>query len=202
MHRPRHIAPLIASLLPLAGCGGSDAAAVPDGLGNVAQVALERTAEASDDDPDVSSVPRDADEIDVAYAQAVVDAIARVETVAFDVLAEVGDPEHPAVVPLLASTRTPRWLHLDLQRLQEHGEHALLDGFEPPATEVLRIGSASRGCIHLLADHVAPLLHDDPAVSQPHAVVLLRSAGDSAVNPTAWVVARVSATDLDDPCPT
>lgn len=200
MHRTRPTA-LIASLLLLAGCGGG-AAATPEPLGDVTEVVTERTAEVTDGAPDVSSVPRDPDAIDVEYVQAVVDAINSVDAVAFDVLAEVRDLEHPDVVPLLASTRTPQRLHGDLQRLEELGVTTLPADLATPVTDVLEVTSTSRGCIHALAHHVAPPLHDDPAASQPHAVVLLRSAGDAAVNPTAWVVARVSATDLDDPCPT
>lgn len=184
-------------LTACAGGGGATAERLEQAAGTAVEVA------GGDDAPDVSTIPEDADDIDVTYVQAVMDALNVVDLAAFEVLAESGDAHDREFVPLLASTRTPELLHAHLQGIERHGVDRAPDPPEAPTTEVLEVGSASLGCVHVLADHVtSPLL--DEAVTpaqQPHAIVLIPGPGDAAANPTAWVMARVSSSDLDDPCP-
>lgn len=187
----------------LTGCGDDGEAAAPASPSPVATVtpspAPSPSPSPSPSPIDVATVPA---EIDVAYVQAVLDELNRIETEAFRDVAATGEFSE-RFHALMKSIHTPADADRQIGGFKEFvGVDGLADPPGLMVSEVQQLLTATPECIEAEIVHdVTPLLAPDVEldVEQPYEVKLVRSEPND-LNPTAWVIDHIGPFHIEEPC--
>jgi hypothetical protein len=213
----RPLAALLAAVLLLTACSGDDdtgstigdgQSETPDGTQD-SQGATANESEDEDEDeqePDPTVIPEDPDDIDEAYAQAVIDEIDGYYHQALRI-ARQGAPLPDGAPPVelvvaVEETFRPEWRDAILQdeietfsepQWSEENEERFrpADEYRPGAAQVTGLEVASRECLLVEVERdAATALVDAPDEPFPQGLILVpHGENDLSINPTPWQLA-------------